>query len=176
MPCAQIAHESSTSLLFSFPRSGREYYSDALLPTRLTVPLRTFAAISVTLIVRCGVQFAWGSWKLFELLSGTSSRIARARDGGWGAWIRIGANLLKHSSRPPSPGPPPPRGCFSLLRGIVGCHNEPEGHRLSLRVEDALRKGSKAQSSNWATKQLCRAKSNMFARPRILMHDKVSRS
>lgn len=37
------------------------------LPTILTVPLRTFAAISVPFVVRYGVQVAWGSWKLFEL-------------------------------------------------------------------------------------------------------------
>lgn len=47
MSCAKIAHESSASLLFSFPRQGRRQpYSDALLPTILSDPLRTFAAIS----------------------------------------------------------------------------------------------------------------------------------
>lgn len=52
-PCAKLAQESSASLLFFVPRrSRRQPYSDALLPTILTAPLRTFAVISMTLIVR----------------------------------------------------------------------------------------------------------------------------
>ena len=60
MSCAKIAHESSASLLFSFlRRSSRKAFSDALLPTVLTARMRIFAGISVKLIVRRGVQFAW---------------------------------------------------------------------------------------------------------------------
>jgi len=57
--CANTAHASSASLLFSFLRgSCRKAFSDPLLPTILSAPMRMLTRMSVNLIVVCGVQFA----------------------------------------------------------------------------------------------------------------------
>lgn len=54
------------------------FFSDALLPLMLTIAVRMFAGICVNLIVRCGAQFAWGSWNRSELSPCASDRVARA--------------------------------------------------------------------------------------------------
>jgi hypothetical protein len=72
-----FVHEAripSTKLILHSGDEWDRYYEGAadmpfrtLFATILTVPKQTFAGVSANLIVRCGVQFAWGSWKLFEL-------------------------------------------------------------------------------------------------------------